>query len=1520
MACYEYKGVKYTEGELFKLLQSQQPKTRRILELQSDLFQKGRDVEDLIKGNIKNTKEVTFEEYNEAKEKGKQIIVSESGDKGYEYKGNIYELAYENEKIVPVVQITNKEQNQFLQLLNKDNNWVTFFIKSIIQDSAKKGYEKVLFPTGNTASKVEGHETLEEFKKQKEDRIKQLEKQKATDFYQETEGKFAGMWLGKDKPYKDKRFAEASFDNEINQLKQELERVEVEGFGALKPIYNFYENTVTNILKKNGYNPVEITDEHGNSWYEVVVPKSTKIFLEIGTPEVSKKPLDTEVRERLLQVLNRNGISVMAMSEYEQGYELRHGKAKPTALADTLNKVIAIDESSESALTMPEEAMHMAVASQVGTAEFNRAMRLVTLTDEYTREYAKYAEAYSAQGLSGEALDRKIKMEVLGKIGAQSLFSNLKEATQGSGVLRWLRRMWNKFISIIRGSKSELERILDTWASDFVKGGSTITDSGVFFDIDDPILEYGQDLYDSMMTKLLNRYKFMQRIGRDREYLRDRYYDLRTLEYSEGILKFLSHAKEDFKVALDTIKEIKTGKKNYTSNTHRDIKFMTGYYDAEIRRLEKYFDPIIRTDGVFTDKQIKKANKTLAKLSAKLRAVENFNREYGTKHTLSQVKQQAAETITDPKLLKQEYGILDRTVRAVDYDSNRAMYWFGSLVHSRDSFARWLNYAVTKVRREVDRFTYNLGKELTALAAELKVTDTSKFIEKDDKGKFTHYFIDKFRTAAFMKAQDEFHTRMHKKYGLPEDKYARGVIKQIWRDAADAVAKGNATTEQIEQAKRLNEYNTEIAQWFSKNTTPVEGWEKIVEEVKKKLGGGTTDAFKEWKRENIGIAQRGTKYEYEYPKGELITPSDGRVTKRGKFTTQTVDWRNADYAKLSANEITMLNKLIGIMSAMDERIPKKRHKLQLPQIKATHLDLLKRGKFNGIFERVKDLGRLAEDDTEYGDDYQVERPDGSLAQFVPIYFINQLERADEISPDLISSVIAYADVMENFRRMSSNASMFEMVLDTIGAREVKANRKKYLGDQSEVYKSMEKFIEMNVYGKWKDKWIVGGVNITKLMQNLVKFVTANNLAFSLYTTLASYFTSSTYSKIEDLVGQYTTNRDKLFAEKVWDTNIHQVLIESGKINKTSKLGLFFEHHRILKRNQDIFANLDKSRLTRKAIDSGLFWSYELVKLRTRGKLALAIASNYRLYNDKFYTRKELEALGVTDIDKLKSYWDTLEVQNGKLVSTSSDKSIEDTIERKVEYIGNNIDGELNYSDWAAAHQGALAQLVTTHRGWMFRNVQLRLKPKGVNYQTGEVEEGFYLTFWDFMKRTFFSKERVTTLKGLLAHWDTLEPYEKQGVHRVLWEIAFIHAVAALALMLNNLAGDDDEDDSLIQYLAYQSNRVLLELGVMNPTPVLVVDPLTGDFAFRLPLIANIQEMTAILNSPVAASRQIDDLMDLTYLFSNEEIKSGPYEGMTKLERLGVKIIPGTKGLYQARDPKSRNTFLKNKTLNWTQND
>ena len=247
------------------------PKTRRILEVQSDLFQKGRDKVSLIKEGEKRTVgnytiEGTFTGRYGVRFKNSERYVAPIFDK----LEDAYEFVYKK-----------STENQFLQLLNKDNNWVTFFVKSIIQDSAKKGYEKVLFPTGNTASKVEGHTTLEEFKREKENRIKELKEDiKNINVLLDKKVDAIGNPFeeGQQQGYENKIIQK---NNEINQLKQELERVEREGFAALKPIYKFYEETVNNILNKQGYNPTKITDEYGNTWYEVTLEaknKSTILF------------------------------------------------------------------------------------------------------------------------------------------------------------------------------------------------------------------------------------------------------------------------------------------------------------------------------------------------------------------------------------------------------------------------------------------------------------------------------------------------------------------------------------------------------------------------------------------------------------------------------------------------------------------------------------------------------------------------------------------------------------------------------------------------------------------------------------------------------------------------------------------------------------------------------------------------------------------------------------------------------------------------------------------------------------------------------------------------------------------------------------------------------------------------------------------------------------------------------------------------------------------------------------------
>jgi hypothetical protein len=335
-------------------------KTRRILEVQSDLFQKGRD-----KKVLSGEEDQIGADIDEAIEAIEERV-----------KEGSFTREYADNEISKLKSEQNSKQNQFLQLLNQGSNWVTFFVKSIIQDSAKKGYEKVLFPSGNTASKVEGHTTLEEFKKQKEDRIKELEKtqvkyfgEQITSDYEPT-GNITNWYSTKEeaeeaakKEYENYQIGQTDgFDNskEIEQLKQELARVEgPEGFGALKPIYNFYENTVKNVLNKQygKENVKQITDEYGNTWNEInIIPEREQQQILFQLPKEGQKVASPQLIKLMKEFIKQIGVDYKLV----ENIVINGKKQDANGVALIMQKLIQVVEGQED-VALPEEAMHFAV-------------------------------------------------------------------------------------------------------------------------------------------------------------------------------------------------------------------------------------------------------------------------------------------------------------------------------------------------------------------------------------------------------------------------------------------------------------------------------------------------------------------------------------------------------------------------------------------------------------------------------------------------------------------------------------------------------------------------------------------------------------------------------------------------------------------------------------------------------------------------------------------------------------------------------------------------------------------------------------------------------------------------------------------------------------------------------------------------------------------------------------------------------------------------------------------------------
>lgn len=264
-----------------------------IQEIQSDLFQKGRNRELLIPID-KKLKDDTFiianiDYYVENEEsistfrignneylkidgsfvKNNEYIKKEEFSNAFkEYYNNIQKNNKNNELSYKI-----DSKNQFLQLLNKDNNWVTFFIKSIIQDSAKKGYEKVLFPRLDTIIQIESQnrfKTYAEAEAHYKDEKWKLEDEELRKTLKEYQEEFENRKIAK----KDTKEIEQAIINQKERIRSHQP--------TLLNTANFYEyelaNRLDDIAGGNKNNRVkgiwalnQITDEYGNTWNEVTI-------------------------------------------------------------------------------------------------------------------------------------------------------------------------------------------------------------------------------------------------------------------------------------------------------------------------------------------------------------------------------------------------------------------------------------------------------------------------------------------------------------------------------------------------------------------------------------------------------------------------------------------------------------------------------------------------------------------------------------------------------------------------------------------------------------------------------------------------------------------------------------------------------------------------------------------------------------------------------------------------------------------------------------------------------------------------------------------------------------------------------------------------------------------------------------------------------------------------------------------------------------------------------------------------
>jgi hypothetical protein len=190
--------------------------------------------------------------------------------------------------------------------------------------------------------------------------------------------------------------------------------------------------------------------------------------------------------------------------------------------------------------------------------------------------------------------------------------------------------------------------------------------------------------------------------------------------------------------------------------------------------------------------------------------------------------------------------------------------------------------------------------------------------------------------------------------------------------------------------------------------------------------------------------------------------------------------------------------------------------------------------FKNLGYYIKDNFKIKDDDIDYVEKYDV-RPDGSAIRNVPTRFIKTLDDPRKITSDLIGGIISFREMANNFKHMSMNQNDLELLLDRM--KQVtyhKGNKYKVPGTLNAV-KKMEKYLDMNLYGKRKDEIEinVGGqkVNLTKFLVNFKEYTSMVNLSMNPWPIAQNLISGDTYAALEASLGRYFDKDDFLFAAK-----------------------------------------------------------------------------------------------------------------------------------------------------------------------------------------------------------------------------------------------------------------------------------------------------------------------------------------------------------------------------------------------------
>lgn len=1227
---------------------------------------------------------------------------------------------------------------------------------------------------------------------------------------------------------------------------------------------------------------------------------------------------------------------------------------KENAIVDITAKMIHISEGG-SVSDLLEEIGHV-ISAQLDGADFEQALELIKKDPKYTNEMQKYIAIYqSEEKYTGEDAIDKAATEVLGQLIGEQLGNKLEENTDETlvGLIkRFIKRvlgMFNNQFDLHKYVEQSVDYFIQTPNRPFKrethyysleKKRNELSDVIVnlkrqrskvlqlrskFDNTDNGLFESNKRkvILDKQITfltqEIMNNNTDRNVIDYLNEVLNDtndivvwlsNYKIISTLDYKVNVTgeekelkEFVSSPqyKPDFNIANVSIRALSDAR-DYVHNYRYISTILDNIVSNNVRLTEgeklaiKTYITNVNSRLTFINNEVENLDKLKSQ-----ELIESLVTETGVAYDYASLPQSIKNTLQDYEQEK---------------DINAAETWFGPMGMVNSTLSRLVDgvfnliYNNARIKTTdfsntfLDKFKSYIGRDMS-------------FVAEKYNGKTTGDFIDEYHWGQWNIARKNKLEELAKddKYNFPKDAFDRGEefdsvrvyndykkdlkakLKELQEelDAAGKLSrKSKALQESIkkiedlikhydDKSKIIDDYLEEIGKWYSDNTQPRHNVNEIIEHYRKIL---SADDFAIWYERNVIVNSKNV---VMYYKGELIQPSNA--------------WKNKDFNKLNAEQKRILSELKAYKKEFDDMIGLPTNTL-MPQMYQSMLNSLYDDKLSNIAKNVK--GQLQRAFTKTSDDTQFEpdqemrhfQEDNRIVSYIGSRYTKRLNNPEYISTDILGSMIGYAQMAYEFKEKMQRIDQFELIAQKMKKTKF-ANTSNKLSSNS--LEKLTNHLEVHMMGKEekvKEINIPGtnlNINVNKVVAKFNKWISHSNLAFGFVTQTANIITSNINGVLETILGQHITGKSTQFAMKEFTKLFtNETMKEFGKTNKTNKLDLMLRYFGLSESADTMFNDLNKHIMMRKPLSTIAYAGYEAGSYYINGIALLSILNNNRFYDGKLYTEQAFKDLqNNVSFDSLPSAYDSIVIKNGKLELVGLKASELNLLINKVRDLSKKLDGKLTKEDYAMAHTNIIGMSALMHRNWMIDGAFRRMKAKGLNFKTGEIDEGYWVTTKDLISKFLYSKEKLKVLANLRANYKNLSRSQQLGLNRTLLDLASIGAMVAVAALIFN-GGDDDDNDEDSQFLAYLSNRVLLEVSSFyNPFEILYA-----------------------VTDPIVSARQMETLMHLGNAINFEEIERGKWEGYTRAEKYWYSLIPGVKGVMQTQDTKASNQFLKNKQLSW----